>query len=129
MNLKRRAEHSIYYLLFIPAIWHKDFVEYIVNSNIERDNNEYFLIFNADENNIDANLLSKIFIKGANSGIKTIISTDYKSKFVDKLISYANFIFSYSEYILDNFIEFKPYLNKLNSKEALYGKISNKLLF
>jgi len=111
----------------ISPVWHKEFVNFIVNSNINKFKKRFFLIFEARSNNLDDDLIDKIYIQGYRSGIKPIISLGYESKFAKNLLSIAKNHILFSPKTSTNiFPDLENYLSKLNPFEALiYGKFSN----
>ncbi|OGI17809.1 MAG: hypothetical protein A2255_04655 [Candidatus Melainabacteria bacterium RIFOXYA2_FULL_32_9] len=113
----------------ISSSWHKNFVDYIIDLNIEDYNQRFFVIFNANETNIDSDLITKLYIQGYRSGIKPIVSVDYKSKYFNNVLSVAKNMIMYSPEINSNKLSnFEVFLNKLNSKEALlYGDITQSI--
>ncbi|OGI03047.1 MAG: hypothetical protein A2104_01895 [Candidatus Melainabacteria bacterium GWF2_32_7] len=113
----------------ISSSWHKNFVDYIIDLNIEDYNQRFFVIFNANETNIDSDLITKLYIQGYRSGIKPIVSVDYKSKYFNNVLSVAKNMIMYSPEINSNKLSnFEVFLNKLNNKEALlYGDITQSI--
>lgn len=110
----------------ISSIWHKDFFEFIIDNNIKKNNQDLFLILEADKNHIDESLIDKLSVQAYNSGIKSIISIGYKSNLLSKLSPISeNMIFCSPAINQELFLDFKPFLNKLNKNEILvYGEIS-----
>lgn len=111
----------------VSALWHKDFIDYIINSNIETHKQKFFVLFGADETNIDSGLINKLYIHGRKSGIKSIVAIDYKSKIMDNLFSIArNMILFSPEINSPKLTEYEIFLNKLNSEETLiFGEITS----
>ncbi|EKE02382.1 MAG: hypothetical protein ACD_20C00395G0012 [uncultured bacterium] len=110
----------------ISSSWHKSFVDYIVDFNIKNYRQRFFTIFNANETNVDSALINKLYIHGCRSGIKPIISIDYKSQYLNDFLSVAKNLIMYSPEINSNKIpDYEIFLNKLSSKEALiYGEVT-----
>ena len=112
----------------IPPSWHKPFVEFIIDQNITR-NHQYFLLFETRENNIDSELINKLYIQGYKSGIRPVLSTEYGSNFCKSLTSIAkNLILFSPKNELGDFLKLGNFLNKLNSDETLiYGEFSKNI--
>ena len=111
----------------ISPVWHKEFVNFIIMSNINKFKKKFFLIFEARSNNLDDELIDKLYLQGYRSGIKPIISLCYESKFTKNLLSIAkNHILFSPKTDTNIFPELGNYLSKLNHFNALiYGKFSN----
>ena len=109
----------------ISPVWQKNFIEHILD--ISNDNQEFFVIFEATNDNLDKNLLNKLYIHSKKNGIKPILSASYNLELADKLLSIAeNLILCPPDSDTGKFKNFEELLTKLNREEALfYGKITN----
>ena len=123
-----KANFVVIDLSGIQRIWYKDFIDHILNSNIDKYNQQFSLIFEAD-GNIDDDLMTKLYVKGISSGIRPIIFAGYKSKFTGQLLSVAKNLILYAPRTYsDRFSKFENYFTRLNSLEALaYGSITNNI--
>ncbi len=110
----------------ISILWHKYFVEYIIDYNIFNKQNDFFLILNTNSYNLDSKVINKLFIQGLSSGIKPITITHFESELNKQLLSFAkNMLLFAPKTNSKEFIEFSNFLSKLGNNEILvYGQVS-----
>jgi len=112
----------------VNTIWHKTFVESIINSNTINQQN-FFLLFEAGNNNIDSELIDKLFVQGYQSGINSIVSIGYNSQFANNIMAVSkNMIFCPPGNNVEFLSGLNILINKLNHSEILiYGDISGRI--
>jgi len=104
----------------IPSLWHKEFIDYIVSSNIKNSDQTFFLMFEVIDKNFDDDLINKLYIHGVKSGIKPVVSIGYESKYAYNILSVAkNFIFFSPKTQTDKFPTVNSFINRLDSSEIL----------
>ncbi len=110
----------------ISTLWHKYFVENIIDCNINSLQKDFFLILDSNSNNLDSNVINKLFIQGLSSGIKPITITHFESDLNKQLLSFAKNMLLFAPKVNTNeFIEFNNFLSKLGNNEVLvYGQLS-----
>lgn len=116
-------------LSHIPSLWHKEFIDFIVSANIDGNNQDFFLMFEMIDRNIDEDLINKIYVPGLKSGIKPIVSTGYGSKYANNVLAMTkNLMFFSPEMQTDKFPEYKGFINRLDETETLIvGQITKKI--
>jgi hypothetical protein len=104
----------------ISSLWHKEFIDSIINFNIRNDNSKFFLMFEGLDKNFDDNLINKLYIHGIKSGIKPVISIGYESAYINNILTVAkNLIFFSPSIQTDKFPAFNSFINRLDSSESL----------
>ena len=114
----------------IPIEWQKDFVDNIISLNIEKNNQEFYLIFNSSVENSDVQLLNKLFVKGLKSGITPVLISSYFFPFIEVLLNYAKnlFLFNPSKNLPNDFSEVFGYVSKLQGQEFIIcGEITKNI--
>lgn len=111
----------------VLPIWHKEFINLIIDSNIENYKKLFYFMFELRGNNVDEQLIDKLYIQGYKSGIRPIVLTGYNLKFTGNLMSVAkNFILYHPRLNTPPIPQFGVYLSKLNDSEALVlGNLTN----
>jgi hypothetical protein len=105
----------------ITPEWQKDFVDNLISLNIEKNNQEFYLVSDVNSVNFDITLLNKLFVKGEKSGIHAILSVNYNTSFMENLLNYAKnlFLFKPAINLPDSFMGIFNYISKLNKKEYI----------
>jgi hypothetical protein len=113
----------------ISSLWHKEFIDFIVSSNINTCNQSFILMFELIDKNVDEDLINKIYVSGIKSGIKPLISVGYGSKYAGNLLAVSkNLIFFSPKYETDKFPEYRNFINRLNQTEVLVkGQITRQI--
>ncbi|MFA6988846.1 MAG: hypothetical protein WC197_02150 [Candidatus Gastranaerophilaceae bacterium] len=101
--------------------WQKDFVDNIISLNIEKNHQEFYLVFNITSENCDVQLLNKLFVKGFKSGIIPLLTSGYLTAFIESLLNYAKNLFLFNPVIKlpDSFSEIFSYISKLKEQEFI----------
>jgi hypothetical protein len=123
-------EHNVVILDLseIPSEWHKDYTDFVVNSNIKNRQTDFYLALEADDKVIDTDLLSTLLVKGAKNGVIPVVFSDYQSPLRQLLTKYAeNIVFLRTRYDLtSNFPYYSSLIKKLGEKEFIIaGKATN----
>ena len=84
-------------------------------------------MFEARENNINSDLIDKIYVQGIQSGIKPIASIGYESRFFKAFVSVAkNIILFAPKTSFEKLTNYEHYLKKLHNSEVLIdGLVTN----
>jgi len=107
-------------LSHISSLWHKEFIDFIISSNIENYNQTFFFMFEVIDKNFDDDLINKLYVHGVRSGIRPIISLGYESKHAGNILAVTkNLIFFSPKTQVDKFSAFNGFINRLDSSEAL----------
>lgn len=72
--------HIVIDLSGVSSKWYKEFAEFVIDSNITRFKQPFFLFMEAVEACFDYDFINKLYTKGYKSGIRPVISTGYQSK-------------------------------------------------
>ncbi|MDD3014214.1 MAG: hypothetical protein PHC34_10975 [Candidatus Gastranaerophilales bacterium] len=116
-------------LSYISSLWHKEFINSIISSNIENYNQSFSLVFEMIDKNIDDELINKLYVHGIKSGIKPIVSIEYESKYAGNISAAAkNLIFFSPQIQTEKFPAFNNFINRLSSSETLVtGQITKNI--
>ena len=109
----------------VSPVWYKDFLESVVDSNMYNHQN-FFLVFEGNENNLDENLITKMYTRSIASGLKPVVSIGYNFKYAGVIQSVTkNFILFSPRSVTSRFPLFERLLLRLSRYEALIlGEIS-----
>lgn len=109
----------------ISSVWHKDFLESIIDENMLNQQN-FFLIFEGNDSSLDENLITRIYTRSVASGLKPVVSVGYNFKYAGVIQSVAkNFVLFSPKSGTSRFPLFEKLLLRLSGHEALIlGEIS-----
>lgn len=108
--------------------WQRDIIEFIVDSNITKHQQKFFLLIDFDKITADKILIEKLFSKAVKSGIYPIIATGHDSEFAGAMMSYAKNIIAFAPENTTKIAALKNYLVRLKDNEAvIMGKVTNNI--
>jgi hypothetical protein len=109
-----------------PAEWQKELVEFIIDSNIQKFRQKFFMLVDLDKLNADKAFIEKLCIKANKSGISPIILTGHESETAVSILSFANNIIAFAPENTTKLEALKAHLTRLRNNEAVItGKITN----
>ncbi len=113
----------------IPIEWQKEFFANIIELN-NKVKKEFLLFANVDEQNSDNKIINNLMFKAKNSGIKPVISSNYRYLSFENIFDFSNNTFLFKTYnVLKKRQNICDILQALPSKSfILNGKLSKDLI-
>ncbi len=110
----------------IPAEWKRKFIEFIVDSNIEKYKQNFFLLFDSEKVCPDKIFIEKLCGKANKSGISPVIISGHESEHSVVLLAYTKSVIAFAPENATKITSLSDYITRLKDNEVLItGKITN----
>lgn len=111
-------------LSHIPAEWQKEFIKFIIDSNIKTDKQKYFMLFDSNKIKMEEAFVEKLCGKANKSGISPVIISGHDSETAVSLLSFAKNTIVFKPENTSRLTSLKDSFIRLNDNEAVITGIA-----